>query len=42
LGINSLKIGLAYEFQIFDSLPTEKHDITMDMIITEKRVITCV
>ena len=42
LGVNGLKIGLAYEFQIFDSLPTEKHVIAMDMIITEKRVITCV
>ncbi|HII95284.1 MAG TPA: 5-formyltetrahydrofolate cyclo-ligase [Candidatus Methanofastidiosum sp.] len=37
-----LKVGLAYEFQIFDSLPVEKHDIKMDMIITNKRIISCV
>ncbi|MCC7572986.1 MAG: 5-formyltetrahydrofolate cyclo-ligase [Candidatus Methanofastidiosum sp.] len=37
-----LKVGLAYEFQIFDSLPVQKHDIKMDMIITDKRIINCV
>lgn len=37
-----LKVGLAYEFQIFDSLPVQKHDIKMDMIITNKRIISCV
>ncbi|HNR44178.1 MAG TPA: 5-formyltetrahydrofolate cyclo-ligase [Methanofastidiosum sp.] len=35
-----LKVGLAYEFQIFDSLPVQKHDIKMDMIITNKRIIS--
>ena len=37
-----LKVGLAYEFQIFDSLPVQKHDIKMDRIITTKRIINCV
>ncbi len=37
-----LKVGLAYEFQIFDSLPIQKHDIKMDMIITDTRIISCV
>ena len=37
-----LKIGLAYEFQIFDSLPVQKHDIKMDMIITDARMISYV
>jgi 5-formyltetrahydrofolate cyclo-ligase len=31
--------GLAYDFQLLDSIPTEQHDIRLDMIITEKRVI---
>lgn len=31
--------GLAYDFQILRSIPTEHHDIRMDMIISEKRVI---
>ncbi len=34
-----VKIGLAYDFQIFQSLPVEKHDIKMDIIITDERII---
>ncbi|MDE6633357.1 MAG: 5-formyltetrahydrofolate cyclo-ligase, partial [Muribaculaceae bacterium] len=33
------KIGVGYEFQLFDSLPAEPHDVAMDMIITQKTVI---
>jgi 5-formyltetrahydrofolate cyclo-ligase len=36
---SGLKVGLAYEFQIFDSLPVQEHDIKMDIIVTEKRII---
>ncbi|MBI2328010.1 5-formyltetrahydrofolate cyclo-ligase [Candidatus Curtissbacteria bacterium] len=36
---NAFKIGLAYDFQIVDNLPKEIHDLAMDAIITEKRVI---
>ena len=35
------KIGLGFEFQIEDSLPSEKHDVRLDMIITEERMIDC-
>ena len=35
----ALKIGLAYNFQIVDKLPKEKHDLVMDLVVTEKRVI---
>lgn len=42
LDSNGLKVGLAYEFQVFDSLPVQKHDIKMDMIITDSRLISCV
>lgn len=34
------KIGLAFESQLIDSIPTESTDITMDIIVTEKRTIT--
>ncbi len=34
-------IGLAFEFQIIDHIQIEKHDIPVDMIITEKRIIHC-
>jgi len=33
------KIGLSFEFQIVENIPIEKHDISMDKIITEKRII---
>lgn len=36
-----IKIGLAYEFQIIDKVPTHKYDIPVDYVITEKRVIKC-
>jgi 5-formyltetrahydrofolate cyclo-ligase len=33
-------IALAYEEQIVDSIPAEDHDVKVDMIVTDKRVIT--
>ena len=38
---NALHIGLAFEFQIVEEIPTEAHDIPMQRIVTEKRVINC-
>ena len=35
---NAIKIGLAYSVQESDSLPIEKHDISMNTIITEKSI----
>ncbi|MEA1928692.1 MAG: 5-formyltetrahydrofolate cyclo-ligase, partial [Candidatus Auribacterota bacterium] len=35
------KIALAFEKQIIDSIPSESHDVKMDLIITEKRVVYC-
>jgi len=32
-------VGLAFEFQIVEKIPTDKHDRPVDMIITEDRVI---
>ena len=34
-----IKIGLAYDFQIVEKIPEEQHDVPMDIIITEKRII---
>jgi 5-formyltetrahydrofolate cyclo-ligase len=34
-------IALAYEEQIVDSIPSEPHDVKMQMIITDKRIIKC-
>ena len=35
------KVGLCYEFQLKDSICREEHDILMDYIISERRVICC-
>ena len=32
-------VALAYEEQIVDSIPSEMHDVKVDMIVTDKRVI---
>lgn len=36
---HAIKIGVGYDFQLFEKLPIEKHDIPMDMIITESQTI---
>ncbi len=36
---NCLKVGVAFDFQIMDEIPCEEHDIPMDVIITEQRII---
>lgn len=34
-------IGLAYEFQIIEKVPTHKYDVPVDYIVTEERIIRC-
>lgn len=36
---DAYKIGLCYDFQLTESILTDRHDIPMDMIITEKNII---
>lgn len=31
---NGLKVGIGFDFQIVDDIPTEPHDVKMDMIIS--------
>lgn len=31
-------VAVAYDFQVLDKVPSEEHDIKMDMIITEKNI----
>jgi len=35
------KLGLAYDWQISDTLPSEAHDIALDAIMTENGLIKC-
>ena len=36
---DAFKIGLCYGIQLSDKLPTEEHDVQMDMIVTEREII---
>jgi len=38
--MNEKKIGVAYDFQILKKLPHEDHDVKMDKIVTEKRILS--
>ena len=35
------KMALAFDFQLIDRVPEEKHDVPMDFIITENEIIKC-
>lgn len=41
LKMHALLVGIAFDFQVVNVLPVESHDVSMDMIITEKRIIKC-
>ncbi len=41
LSEDAVTIGLAFSFQVIDKVPTEKYDIPVDFIITEKDFIEC-
>ncbi len=36
-----IKVGVAFESQITEELPIEPHDVKMDFIVTELRIINC-
>jgi len=35
----NLKVGVCYQFNILNSVPTESHDVGMDYIITDEKII---
>ncbi len=37
----TVKIGLAFDFQLIEKIPEEKHDVPMDIIVTDKEIIRC-
>lgn len=39
LAVNAVKIALAYDFQLVDSLPLETHDAKIDAILTTERSV---
>jgi 5-formyltetrahydrofolate cyclo-ligase len=38
-GAAALMIGVAYDFQIVERCPTEEHDVAVDLVVTESRVL---
>jgi 5-formyltetrahydrofolate cyclo-ligase len=39
---NAVRIGLAYELSLLPEIPNAAHDIPVDYVITERRVLRCV
>ena len=37
----AVKIGLCFDFQVVDKIPREQHDVPVDLIVTEERVVEC-
>jgi len=37
--LNVTKIGFAFDFQLVNKIPNGKHDVAMDVVITESRII---
>ena len=36
---SAVKLGIAYDVQQYEELPTEAHDVSLDVIVTESRVM---
>lgn len=36
-----IKIGLCFSLQLEETFPTEKHDVSIDYIVTEEKIINC-
>lgn len=41
LGVRGIKIGVAYPWQLVDLLPTEPHDMPVDIVVTPAGMLTC-
>src|SRR3989338_1251735 len=39
--IRAKKVGLAFELQLIEKIPEEGHDVPVDFVITEKRIVEC-
>lgn len=38
-GTKGLKVGVCFDFQFFVELPTQDHDVQMDVVVTDKEII---
>mgnify|MGYP000919801634 FL=1 len=37
--INAPKIGVCFDFQLFDHIPYDKHDVKMNMIVSQNEIV---
>ena len=35
----AVKIGLAFDFQLIESIPEEEHDVPMNIVVTDKEIL---
>ena len=35
---NAIKVGVAFDFQIFDTIPVEPFDVPMDIVVSENSI----
>jgi 5-formyltetrahydrofolate cyclo-ligase len=40
-GVSPVLVALAYEEQVLENIPSETHDVKMDIILTDRRLISC-
>ena len=38
---SGVKIALAYDFEVLTEVPVDDHDVHMDFIVTETKVVHC-
>lgn len=38
-GVTAVKMGVAFDLQVVDSVPAAEHDIRMDVVVTESQII---
>ncbi|MDP3765419.1 MAG: 5-formyltetrahydrofolate cyclo-ligase [Nanoarchaeota archaeon] len=37
----AIKVGMAFDFQVVEKIPKEMHDVPVDLVVTEERVVEC-
>ncbi|MBI1935635.1 5-formyltetrahydrofolate cyclo-ligase [Candidatus Woesearchaeota archaeon] len=37
----AIKIGLAFDFQVVGNVPRESHDVPVDLVVTEEKIVKC-
>lgn len=41
IGDKALRVGVAFDFQVVARVPVDRHDVRMDAVVTETKVLQC-